>query len=550
MDTLFINGSQQETSIKVSGFYTYCLRNGSVQGNGNISLEDSEVLNNKALKLRDEYTEFIYSLNRLFLEAKLVYKKSMSLFFFTDLSNKRTEIFDTFSSICHINIIINLINKYEIKNIILDRCDDAFESALRSKIGSLNIVSNGTIMHKRYGIYELLKQFKFILKSIIKRILLGFYSKNEPRSRNITNLFFSIFPLLLNNDFVDEKYKSFVKKGDIFLASVLTDGMHQNQSIITYKNEVKILSLMGEHILLDRYIQLRDFVRVNYYLISLTIKKKRILKKQYLFQGIDISKFIRFEIEQSFIRLPRQILYHYPLKRIFNKFCIKQFNYYLHEYSFGRFFTYVLKSEFPDIKTVGFQHGPAAERRLLYMLAKGEACSETNDWLRELPIPDSVIAEDDLSKEIYIQQGYNNVVVMETIYRFDYLKSIVRNVNKDLILIVPGLHDGLNILQKIYKEIKSNNDKTYLLKPHPRSSVFKKGIPESVHLPNLKLVNKHISTYLEIVSEVIVTYSSVGYEACQLGIPVRMFCLPGRISESPLLDLNQNENQKIKIIFC
>ena len=549
MDTIYIYGGQKDTHTKLSGFYSYCLKNGSVIGDGNISLEDSEALNNTALKLRDAYSEYVYSLNQYFLDEGLVYKKAISLFFFSDLSNKRSEIFDTFSSICHLHILNELISKFRIKKVIISHCNQAFEYALRSKFCHLNIVSYRTQLKRKYRIGGLLSQFKFILVSIIKRIILGFYAKNEPKSKNIQNLFFSIFPLLLNQQLIDEKYRSFVKREDIFLASVLTDGMHQSQSINSYKNNIKSLSQKPEHILLDRYIYIRDFIRAGFYLIWLVRKKKKILKKQYVFQGIDISKFISLEIEQSFIRLPRLILYHNPLKRIFNKFQVTNFQYYLHEYSFGRFLTYVLQLEFQDVKTTGFQHGPASQRRLLYILAKGEADQGAKNWLKTLPIPDAVLAEDIPSQKIYIQQGYRNVNVLETIFRLDYLEGIKRNINLNTVLIVPGLHDGLILLQKLREEIASHKDTVYLLKAHPRSSAFKNRIPDAYQFPNLELVNGHISVYLETASEVIVTYSSVGYEAWKLGIPVKVFCLPDRISESPLLDIKEQNKSSVEIIY-
>lgn len=541
MDTIYIYGGQKDTHTKLSGIYTYCLKSGSIIGDSNIGIEDSEALNNTALKLRDAYSEYIYSLNQYFLDENLIYKKTISLFFFSDLSNKRTEIFDTFASICHLHILNDLISMFRIKKIIIGHCSQAFECALRSKFSYLNIVSYRTQLNRRYRVRELLSQFKFILISIIKRIILGLYAKNEPKSKDIPNLFFSIFPLLLNQQLIDEKYKSLVKRGDILLASVLTDGMHQSQSINSYKNNIKSLSQKPEHILLDRYIYIRDFIRASFYLIWLVRKKKKILKKQYLFQGIDISKFISLEIEQSFIRLPRLILYHYPLKRIFNKFQVTNFHYYLHEYSFGRFLTYVLQSEFQNVNTTGFQHGPASQRRLLYILAKGEADQGAKNWLKTLPIPDAVLAEDIHSQKLYIQQGYKNVNVMETIYRIDYLEEINRNINSSTILIVPGLHDGLSLLQKLKEEIASHKDMVYLLKAHPRSSMFKNGIPDAYKFPNLELVKDHISTYLETASEVIVTYSSVGYEAWKLGIAVKVVCLPDRINESPLLDYVEYE---------
>ena len=66
----------------------------------------------------------------------------------------------------------------------------------------------------------------------------------------------------------------------------------------------------------------------------------------------------------------------------------------------------------------------------------------------------------------------------------------------------------------------------------------------------MSLGNEHISEYLAKVSEVIVTYSSVGFEAYLLGIQTNLVCLPNKINESPLLDLYERKpDNLINIIW-
>ena len=53
-------------------------------------------------------------------------------------------------------------------------------------------------------------------------------------------------------------------------------------------------------------------------------------------------------------------------------------------------------------------------------------------------------------KEVYEEAGYNNVRIMEKVYRLNYLKKIKRDkIVENLVLIVPGLHDGLCLLDKV-----------------------------------------------------------------------------------------------------
>ena len=76
------------------------------------------------------------------------------------------------------------------------------------------------------------------------------------------------------------------------------------------------------------------------------MKMKKLIKKKYNYNGIDISKYIQKELIQSFLRLPRLFMYKNALINIFSKIKINQFIFYLHEYSYGRFFYYIIAKYF------------------------------------------------------------------------------------------------------------------------------------------------------------------------------------------------------------
>ena len=140
---------------------------------------------------------------------------------------------------------------------------------------------------------------------------------------------------------------------------------------------------------------------------------------------------------------------------------------------------------------------------------------------------------------------------MKKVYRLEYLKKIKRDkIINNLVLIVPGLHDGLSLLDKLRSYIIRNPQKKFIFKPHPRSGHFKNGIPKKYNFVNISVGDKHISEYLAKVSEVIATYSSVGLEAYLLGIQVNLVCLPNKINESPLLDVFERKpDSLINIIW-
>jgi len=547
-DTLYIYGGRETIAPDQQNLFTYSLLSGTVTGEGNEALENGKALHCAALNLKEDYVGYIYSMNKIFLEDRLVFRGSISSFFFTDLSNKRTEVFGTFLTLCHLSVIEQAIKESKVNTIIFDTCHKAFEVACRSRFSDLRFICRNPLKNEKEYIPLFLQQLKFLTICGLKLLMMKRSMRKEPLQTKIDSLFFSIYPLLLTKKFVDEKYGDFVKEGDVFLVSMLTDGMHQRQNLAEFKSGWKALTGAPRHIFLDSYIHLTDLFRTAVLSVRMEYNLRKLCRRHFIFAGTDLTPYFRKELKESFRRLPRLFMYEKPLIRVFTKFRVTRFIYYLHEFSFGRFFTFLLKDKFTNVTLAGFQHGPAARRKLLYCLAPGEIDNGERNWLLRLPAPDVVYAEDFASQQIYMDQGYPDVRLMERIYRLDYLREIRKDPGAGAILIVPGLHDGTNLLHTLKKEIESNSETTYIFKPHPRAQIFNKGLPSQFEISNLILGDKHISTYLPISKEVIVTYSSVGYESWKLGIPVRLVCLPDRINESPLLDYAESgETDKIRI---
>ena len=542
MRFLYIYGGSKDYKISINKRdFIYHINTGVLQTESDC-LDDLRMIHDIALNIKVDYINYINSLNRSFIENELIYEKSISLFYFSDLFNKRSELFDTYISICHIiQIKNNIIKKYKIDCIKTIECSDSFNVALTSIINNFQIIIANEKKNKISLLQSQISQCKYFFESIIKLIILKFYF-NDKNIEDINSLFLTRYPLHFNKEFLENKYGSLVKSNDFYLISMLTDGLHQNLKIGNIKDYTKILNKKNNVIFLDYHLKIIDFFYGFIKNVTLHIKSARLYNKQYFFKGINITKYIQKEIHQSFIRIPRLLSYGSAIKKVFSKYNIKQSIFYLHEYSYGRYYNYILAKYFPNVKRVGFQHGPAAKRKLLYYLGKNVVSNSFSEWLYKTPIPNTVLAEDELSKEVYDESGFNNVQIMEKIYRLEYLKKIKRDkIVKNIVLIVPGLHDGLLMLEKLCLIIQDNPEQQFILKPHPRSRHFALGIPEKYNFKNISLGNEHISKYLKRVSKVFVTYSSVGYEAYLLGIPVRVICLPNKINESPLLDIYEKE---------
>lgn len=548
MNNLYIINDSSFKTDKDGGYFYFLDKIPDSSKNLNI-VNNSKAINDYALKIKSEYIDYINSLNKYFLEHRIIYENSISMFFFSDLFNKRTEKFKTYISICHILYLKDYLDKNRnIKKVIAVGCTAEFNSALNSILNKIKIETYRTKKDWNFYLKYHLSQFRFFFSSIIKLILIKInYKKNKVTSGN--KLYLSRYPLHFDKNFIEDKYVNLIKENDMYLISLITDGMHQNIKLKNIIKHTKRLNNENNVILLDSYLKITDLVKGLLNHLYLITKVNKLCKNKYSFKDIDITKFMNIELNNSFRRIPRLLCYTGAIKKVFSLKKFNEFIFHLHEYSYGRYFNYILAKYFPQVKRIGFQHGPVARRKLLYYMGKDIVSNIPSEWLYKTPIPDSVLCEDEFSKNIYIKSGYNNIQIMNNIYRLNYLKDIIRkNIDDNLVLIVPGLHDGLYLLNKVSSYIEDNPDKKYILKPHPRSNIFKMGIPDKYNYDNLVIGNNHISHYLEKVSNVIVTYSSVGYEAYMLNIPVLLVMLPNTINESPLLDYYEsNQREGIEI---
>ena len=164
------------------------------------------------------------------------------------------------------------------------------------------------------------------------------------------------------------------------------------------------------------------------------------------------------------------------------------------EFSFGRMISAVVANLDQNIYRTGFNHGDYSWRFINYFLAVGEA-SRTPPYTKHCPIPDHVLAEDELCAEIYKHNGYQNVEVLKKVYRLSYLDGIEPTCQEEYALIATGLHDGDLLVKTLLPLIKKQNAITFYLKPHPRSDKrYLDAIPD---ISNLVIVEKPIENQQE-----------------------------------------------------
>jgi len=513
----------------------YKLHLGNLVGPDINNINDSVLLNDIALKNIEDYSEYIYRQNKKFIEQELIFDKKLSLYFLSDFSCKRSEFFSTYSDYCSALFLKKFISNNNIDRIVVDSTSFEFYTMMRSISTGIPCRSIDLVVD-RYNLYKLAaKHLVFFSKTFVSVLFRRFFDKSKDSAdvKTIDKLFLTRYPLHLNYEMKEDKYAE-LAKGKAFLVNIMTDGLHQNVSIFNFLKYIRSLSSYNSVYILDRYLKSYDVLRSFISLFELSRKFRKLLKERYILNNVDMSGYIHNELIFSMARIPRILMWKKPLTRFIKTHKVSSLYYYLHEYTYGRIFTYTFKTESPDTYLIGFQHGPASKRKLLYIAARKELMMR-KDAITSFPVPDEILAEDVHSANIYKSSGYNNVRVMKKIYRLSYLNKINRNNSEpNLFLIAPGLHDGEFLVSSLADLILNNKQYQFILKTHPRGD--NRYVDNFLHLENLKIETDGIEKILSKVSRVYVTYSSLAIEAAILGIDVKIVDLPGKINETPLYD--------------
>ncbi len=528
-DQLIIFSSDKDFNLSdsYSDSYLYSIGPGNLNCRDLCVINDPIELNKIAEGIRDQFSEWIYEQNQIFLKNNLIHRNDLSMFFLTDFSCKRSEFFDTYNSVCNLIQIQKKINVDGIKSVVFIGVSEAFVQTA-SKIFENSTFEYIDIKKNKETFFRGFIKNSIYFTNMMIFCLFNLFFKSS--SRNYRRLYLTRYPLhFIDDDNLEDKYGEIDLKKDNFLVSIATDGFHQKVSPLEYLKYLNQCLSKGFSIL-DLQVRLSDIIVAFWEYLKLIPKWKNLSKKDYVFQQYNISAFCRNELIFSLNRVVRLLLWDKPIRRFFTRNDFKEFYYYLHEYPYGRLFTYILKS-YPRIKTTAMQSGPASFRKMLYFLSRGEIGNDDN-YLQHVPAPEKILAEDSHSGMIYSHAGYHNIEIMENISRLKYLEDITPG-KPCYILICPGLHDGELMINSLREEIINNPNKQYLIKPHPRGS---KGYLRNNNFDNLEVSNIHIAKLLTEAEKVIVTYSSVGMEAKYLGIPTEVINVPGIISESPLLD--------------
>ena len=325
-----------------------------------------------------------------------------------------------------------------------------------------------------------------------------------------------------------------VGENDLFITNLFCDGLYQNLKLFKSIDLRKSLNkVKNKHIILDDYITFKNLIKSLIESMIYFYKFRKLLRNKFLYKSIDITDLIRKEIKFSYQRILGNLILHRGLVRIMNNIHANKYIYHLHEYVLGRVITFTLHQS-KITNTFGFQHGPASYKLLLYNNSPTELAIKNKNFLHSVPIPNSVFVENKQSADVYKRSGFRNISILKKIPRLNYLYGLELNKNRNIYLIISGLHDFKLVYSSTLKVIKNNPENIFIFKPHPKSNLDLKKFP----LPNnAKYSRNHIKELLINAKVVYASYSSVLAEALSLNIEVNIIECPGVIDLSSISEI-------------
>ena len=310
-----------DLSLKTDGQTTYCYQIGvgKIIGDRLININNSESLDEITLSIRDNYVEWIYSLNSLFITSNLI-KDGMSLFFLSDLSNKRSELFDTYESLANILLIQKQLRDVDIDVFELIGLDRAFTRAIKSLYPKA-IIKCSRAQPLRISVgRRLIADAKYFIEAMLV-VVINWCMPNKD-FKNISEsqkYYFSYYPQSFNSNLTDLRYGEHAGKEDNYLVTIIADGMQQQVSPIAYFKYVRRLP-NRTFLLVDRYLRFID-IFVGFYWLCRCCKFLYSQRDQtYQFLDIDISIFVKQELIQSMSRIARLVLISGAFKKAIKAF--------------------------------------------------------------------------------------------------------------------------------------------------------------------------------------------------------------------------------------
>lgn len=546
-------------------------------------------LDNVALKARERFSELVAKIPLSFqvrgrnLKCALTFEGRLSIWWLNELSTKRSDLYPTFTRICQVEVILDVVRSArpeavdvltedgDFWDVVAALCRTAgihvrlpppvgrYRASFHRFAEIIRIFGRSVLWFLRTGIQMLLA--KFMVGSGTQR-----HADEEPCA------FYTHYPGMWRGS---GGTRDDIYAGVPFLLSRIwgvptvyactfsADGSHQSVSVRDYyrhcqwlKGEMRTSSGCGFY-LMDADLRWSDLWRAVSH-ISIVLKYLQLeltpdFRNVWLYDGVNIFPLIRREFRMAMRRIPRYVLHALRVRRFVERVHPRCFVTYLFEYCYGRAMVFGVKTVKDAPPVVGVQHGPYAKRKLLNYHYPGEllACpGRPSDFIENAPIPDLVIIEGEGAKERLSEAGYPaDRLVVAGAPRLAGLRQVPHKgtlppgdfCSRKNVLVVFGQHDAAGILSVCSTVMRQRSDCHFILKLHPKGGFSEervRAVLDSGEMCSTYEIERGVVyDRLSQADVVLTTYSSVGMEAMVKGYPVICLHLPNVVNGSPMLDI-------------
>ena len=491
-----------------------------------------EILQEKALKLKDSYIEVIGRLGTM-------YSRKYPLAWWTSLVAERNEMSThTFLTVCYYNILSDIYenDSFQDRSLIVVESVSLFHLIVRSLGKKYKVITLGrpyfltwTFFRPKVAvIYRIIKFVSWIFSGELKQIPNLSSSSDSKKIFIRTWVSDKTISVLgeLQDVYFPKLYEYLERKG----YEIVIIPNFYNLTLSSKEIQRRINKCKYQFFIPENYLTWKDYFNVLCILLYQAVIS-RLSNVEH--SGKDVSKILT-ETQRAGIFFSYTYIYiaqAFALRNLSKTdFRIKSFIYTFENMFPEKPLSYAVKEYFPGVESIGFQHS------VLYPL---QTClyPASQEW-KDMPLPDRIVCTGKFFLDIYIKHGApRERLVLGPALRFNNLiskcekdqgDSSLKVFKKNRILIVLPLAepDALELAIKsseATKLLSANWELKIGLKPHPMMSVKNletiKSFFDDVKC-DMEIIDKPMDEVLPQYSLLITMASGVIFDGMIEGLPV------------------------------
>ena len=297
--------------------------------------------------------------------------------------------------------------------------------------------------------------------------------------------------------------------------------------------------------IIDKINTSRDSLIIPYeYFISrwdALVSSLRIILWQFrinitLFQGYDVSKIVKLELERSGISL-KQHVYYCCIKNLLKTISVNRCFLTYENVAWENMFILAFRNFSPESRIIGYQH------TVVPLAAAGMFTSKSDSGIK--PLPDKILTVGEVNRNILLKYGDypEEMVVASCALRFDYLSGVnirKRNRTGNILLALEGIHSIYKMVNYVLRELCNKKDFNITIRTHPVLPFerIEKRIDHNIEQIKNVTISKNDLVIDDLHEADIVIYwgTTVALEALSLGIPLIRYRMGNLLSYDPLFE--------------